>query len=91
MDKIYYGSDERGKEIDFLVKNGDVFDKYQVTTTLNEENKERELHNFLLVQKYLPEGKNVLLSLDDEEGEIEYKELKISRKNIIKFLLDGFK
>ena len=81
----YFGNT---KEIDFIVESErGVFTKYQVCQKLTNENKQRELSAFLDLDKYLMKGKNFLLTLDDEEKDINYKGLKIQKKNIIKFIL----
>lgn len=86
---IYYGSDNY-KEIDFITQDRkENLNKYQICKTLNEENQDRELGSFVSSDKYLNSGKNILLTLDTEEGEIEYKNSTIYRQNIIKWLLLG--
>ncbi len=86
--EIYYGRDDKAKEIDFLVKHGNKFTKIQVTLELNESNHARELSSFCLASKHDIKGKNLLLSLEDNEEEILYKNIKIEKKNIIKWLLE---
>ena len=81
----YFGNT---KEIDFIVesKKG-VFTKYQVCQKLINDNEQRELSAFLDLDKYLIKGKNFILTLDDEEKEINFKGIKIQKKNIVKFIL----
>jgi uncharacterized protein len=86
--KFFYGMDNNNKEIDFLVDNNNVFDKYQISANLNKENQRRELNNFVLANKYLDKGKNFILTLNAEESTIKYKNQFIQQKNIINFLLD---
>lgn len=86
---IYYGSLSSGKEIDFISKTGEGnFEKYQITQTLHHNNFDREMAPFAMTGKFMEEGRNHLLSLDPEEGEIDYNGQKVFRKNIVKWLLD---
>lgn len=87
----YYGINDSGKEIDFLI-NAEKrrWDKYQVTLELNEENMKRELDVFALSDKHLEKGKNVLLSLKDHDQSQTYNNIDIDVKNIIKWLLDAY-
>ncbi|OGJ52203.1 hypothetical protein A2335_04630, partial [Candidatus Peregrinibacteria bacterium RIFOXYB2_FULL_32_7] len=71
--EIYYGRDDKGKEIDFLVKNKTKFTKIQVTLELNANNYERELNNFVLASKHNIKGENLLLTMEDNEEKISYK------------------
>jgi len=86
--KMYYGQDDKQKEIDFIVLNNNQFDKYQIVSNLTQLNKDRELWNFVLWSKYIS-WKNYLITLDDSEN-IEYKWVKIEKINIIKWLLGFF-
>ncbi len=86
--KIFFGALSSGKEIDFITETADSrFEKYQVTQTLNKNNYDRELSSFLLHDTYLEDGKNILLTLDDIEEEIDYKNTKVFNKNLIRWLL----
>ena len=86
--QIFFGALSSGKEIDFITKTvDDRFKKYQVTQTLNKNNYDRELSSFLLHDTYLEDGKNILLTLDDVEEEIDYKNTKVFKKNLIRWLL----
>jgi predicted AAA+ superfamily ATPase len=61
--RIYYGANERGREIDFVVDCEDNrYDKYQVCVELCNDNLERELGAFHISDKYLKEGKNIILT-----------------------------
>lgn len=79
---------ENQKEIDFIsqLRTG-IFNKYQISQEINRENEKREQDAFIEVDKFLKTGKNILLSLDENENEITYKGIKIYRKNIIKLLI----
>ncbi len=86
--KIFYGLDEKSKEIDFLVeKKSKLYDKYQVTMNLTSKNEYRELGNFKLITKYLEKGENFLLSYDRAGKEIIYDGVKINKVNLIEWLL----
>jgi len=87
--QINFGQNESGKEIDFVVTDKNrSFTNYQVTVTLNDSNKERELSSFVSIDRYISNGKHILLSTDTDEGVIEYSGVKIQRQNIVKWLLD---
>lgn len=87
--QIFYGALQNGKEIDFIVKTEKGnFKKYQVAKTITEENKKRELSSFLYSDKYLGADNNILLTLDEQEEELEYEGCRIEKKYIIKWLLD---
>ena len=85
---IYFGALASGKEIDFIqrTENGS-FEKYQVSQTLNPENYHRELSPFMLEGTYLENGNNILLTLDEDEEDIEFQNYSISRKNLLRWLL----
>jgi uncharacterized protein len=86
--QINFGQNESGKEIDFVVTNRDrSVTNYQVVTTLNESNIDRELSSFVSIDRYVSNGKHVLLSTDTDEKTIEYSGIKIERHNIVKWLL----
>ncbi|KKP39022.1 MAG: hypothetical protein UR28_C0010G0005 [Candidatus Peregrinibacteria bacterium GW2011_GWF2_33_10] len=85
--EIYYGRDDKGKEIDFLVKKANKFTKIQVTLELNDLNYARELNNFVLAEKHNIKGENIILTMDDNEEEILYKNIKIQKKNVLKWML----
>ena len=86
--QIYFGALPSGKEIDFITQtaNGE-FEKYQVTQTLHKDNYDRELSSFILQNTYLKDGKNILLTLDENEDEIDYQDAKVLKKNLIRWLL----
>ncbi|OPX34765.1 MAG: hypothetical protein B1H12_09865 [Desulfobacteraceae bacterium 4484_190.2] len=86
--KIYFGALSSGKEIDFIAQTADGgFEKYQVTQTLHKDNYDRELSSFLLQNTYLEDGKNIVLTLDENEEEIEYQDAKVLKRNLIRWLL----
>ncbi len=87
--KIYFGELENGKEIDFIIENREgKYSKYQVTQTLHDGNYERELSPFSLGDVYLKQHENILLTLDDDEMEIDYRKTKIQKRNLVKWLLE---
>ena len=87
--QINFGQNESGKEIDFVVtEKNRLVTNYQVTVTLNESNKDRELSSFVSIDKYISKGRHILLSTDTDEGIIEYSDIEIQRRNIVKWLLD---
>lgn len=86
--QINFGQNESGREIDFVVTNQDrSVTNYQVVLTLNESNRDRELSSFVSIDKYIANGKHVLLSTDTDETAIEYSGISVERRNIIKWLL----
>ena len=86
---ISFGALSSGKEIDFIARgaNGKI-EKFQVTQALSENNYERELSPFQLQGTSLETGKNLLLTLDGDDQEIQFKDSKVSQKNLIGWLLD---
>jgi len=87
--QINYGSNESGKEIDFVVTNQDrSITNYQVSVTLNENNLERELSSFVSIGKYMANGRHILLTMDRKEETLEYSASTIKKRNIIRWLLD---
>ena len=85
----YFGALSSGKEIDFITQTVDgEFEKYQVTQTLHKDNYDRELSSFQLQNTHLKYGKNILLTLDDSEEEIEYQDTKVLKKNLTRWLLE---
>lgn len=86
--EIYYGAVSTGKEIDFIIKTRQgEFQKYQVTQTLQIENSKRELSSFVLADDYLTKGHNILLTMDENEEEMNYEGCKISKCYLLKWLL----
>ena len=85
----YFGALLSGKEIDFITQTADgKFEKYQVTQTLHKDNYDRELSSFQSQNTHLQYGKNILLTLDESEEEIDYKHTKVFKKNLIRWLLE---
>jgi predicted AAA+ superfamily ATPase len=85
---IYFGARASGKEIDFIQQTeSGIFRKYQVSQTLHPDNYQRELSPFVLQGTYLEKGKNTLLTLDEDEKDIEFQTCSISKKNILRWLL----
>ncbi len=88
-DNIFYGVNERGREIDFILRRDDIYyDKYQVCSDLDKDNLTRELGVFDLSDKYLKKGDNfILTSKASVEPEI-LKKYHVNHYNIIKWLLE---
>jgi predicted AAA+ superfamily ATPase len=88
---IYYGRDERNHEIDFVIPNKkkNSFLKIQATLELNAENEKRELGNFTLVNKHLPAGKNILITLHGENRTHKFKNVTIQEIPLLDFLLNN--
>ncbi len=87
--KIYYGRDEKGKEVDFVVLTANAeCKKYQVCWQLEEKNLPREVGNFTLVSKYLPEGENALITMGGEESWEQQENTKVHIIPLVKFFLD---
>jgi len=85
---ICFGALSSGKEIDFIARSKDGnFDKYQVTKTLHDDNYEREMSSFLLQNTNLEAGKNTLLTLDGDDREIQYRDVRVFQRNIPAWLL----
>ncbi len=91
QENIYYGTEPNITEIDFLVqeKRRNKFTKYQVTQELNDENYERELAAFAIADKYIRDGKNILLVFDykDQREKICYKDVEIQKTSLLRWLL----
>jgi len=83
---IFYGTLQNGKEIDFISQKRHVYAKYQVTKTLHADNYKRELSPFTFSDQY--SGENVILTMDESDEELTFKESKIIKRYIIKWLLD---
>jgi len=87
-DGICYGVNERGREIDFIVRNKDgEWDKYQVCVQPEEHNLARELEVFGLVDKHLQKGKNYFITLKDSLKSPMLTKHKIVHLNLIGWLL----
>ncbi|MCJ7739966.1 ATP-binding protein [Candidatus Microgenomates bacterium] len=61
---VFFGQDQNGYEIDFVVKNDNKFMFFQVCMVLNDKNVKREFGNLELINKYL-KGQGTVLFLDD--------------------------
>lgn len=83
--KVFYGSSDSGREIDFLARTGEGWQQYQVTDTLTDENHRRELGAFALAAPYLG-GDRVLLSLDTVDDTIRYEGADVRRQNLVRWL-----
>ena len=87
--KIYYGRDDENKEIDFIAPQPDGhFLKIQVSLEINSQNKKREFGNFVLTDKYLKKGKNILVTLSGKNQIHNYKDTVIQEVPLLDFLLE---
>lgn len=87
-EKVYFGTNDSGRELDFVVPTAErIYDKYQVTTTLSPGDEKRELGAFAQSDPYLSGGVNLLLSLDDDETSRQWQGVEIRRRNLIRWLL----
>ena len=85
---VYY-SVTHNREIDFIAKDkSGQYHKYQVTTTLSAENRDRELSAFLTTDKYINNMNNILLTMDPDEENFQLGEILITQKFLPKWLLD---
>lgn len=74
--------------MDFIAQaKGGRIEKYQVTQILHDDNYEREMSSFLMKGTKLEAGDNTLLTLDGDEQEIQYRDVKVSKRNIPAWLL----
>lgn len=64
-ENIFFGQEENGYEVDFLVKKGEKFFAFQVCLKLTDKNFKREFGNLELVKKHL-DSNGVVLYLDKE-------------------------
>jgi len=84
--KIYYGRDDENKEIDFIASCSDgYFIKLQVSLEINAQNKKREFGNFVIADKYLKKGKNILITLYGKNQTHNYKGCCYSRNTTFGF------
>jgi len=87
--KIYYGRDDENKEIDFIVPQPENhFLKIQVSLEINAQNEKRELGNFVITDKYLKKGENILVTLYGKNQTHNYKDVVIHEVPLLDFLLD---
>lgn len=63
-EKVFFGSEANGYEVDFVVKQNKEFLFFQVCLELNNNNTKREFGNLELINKYI-KGKAAVLYLDD--------------------------
>lgn len=88
--EVHYGSSDTGREIDFLARTPSGWEQYQVSDSLTEENRKRELGAFALAAPHLS-GERIILTLDHEEGTVSYDGVEIERRNLVRWLLSGIK
>ncbi len=86
-DNIFYGQDENGKKIDFVVKQGAEFYKYQVSVTLNQTSSAREFGNFALIANYCGKENNFLVTLDGDLKTHDIGGIKIHQLPALYFAL----
>jgi predicted AAA+ superfamily ATPase len=85
---VFFGTNDGGKEIDFIMPAGERrYDKIQVTATLTPDDEKRELGAFTLADVNLLKGTNLLLSLDEDETQLQWQGVIIERKNLVRWLL----
>ena len=89
-ENIYLGRDDKGKEIDFIVKTNDDGDMhgYQVCYMLTEENFQREVSSLLLFQKHMNEKNTKLFIISMFHHQNMALPGHIQQKNIIDLLLE---
>jgi len=86
--KIYYGRDDENKEIDFIMpQSNNYFLKIQVSLEINNQNRKREFGNFVITDKYLKKGKNILVTLYGKNQIHNYKNTVIQEIPLLDFLL----
>lgn len=81
-ENIYFGQEENGYEVDFLINTDGHYLAFQVCLSLNEKNSRRELGNLELVKKHLSANGTVLY-LDKEIS----LDLNSPAKPVIEWLL----
>lgn len=87
--KIYYGRDDENKEIDFIApQSDDRFLKIQVSLEINSQNLKREFGNFVIMDKYLKKGENILVVMRGKNQMHNYKDVVIRETTLLDFLLD---
>ncbi|MBS0351023.1 MAG: ATP-binding protein [Proteobacteria bacterium] len=85
---VYY-CEMNNKAIDFIAKDKfGQYHKFQVTTELSVENKDRELSPFLAADQYINSMQNILLTLKGEEQSFQINGTEITQKYLLKWLLD---
>ncbi len=86
---VYYSTVQNDKEIDFIVKDKtSTYHKYQVTLTLTNDNRARELSAFISSDHYLSQTHNILLTMDETEEILQMDNYQIVKKYLPKWLLD---
>ncbi|MEK7553128.1 MAG: DUF4143 domain-containing protein, partial [Patescibacteria group bacterium] len=63
-ENIFFGQDQNGYEVDFVVKIEKEFKFFQVCYKLDDNNSKREFGNLELINKYI-QGESTVLYLDD--------------------------
>ncbi|MEA1937243.1 MAG: ATP-binding protein [Patescibacteria group bacterium] len=88
--KIYYGRNNEDREIDFIApRSENHFLKIRVSIEINAQNKKREFGNFVVTDKYLKNGKNILITLNGKNQTHNYKGSVIQEVPLLNFLLSG--
>lgn len=88
-DAIFYGANERGREIDFILRRDEIYyDKYQMCLELNSDNFGRELGVFGLSDKYLKKGDNYILTTKADVASGVFEKYHVSHHDMIRWLLD---
>jgi len=86
---IFFGTLQNGKEINFITQKRNIFAKYQITKTLHADNYTRELSPFTFSDQY--SGENIILTMDEQDEELTFKDCKIFKRYILTWLLDIYR
>lgn len=82
-ENVFFGQNENGYEVDFVVKRDGKFLCFQVCLRLTDENSKREFGNLELIQKKLG-GKGIVLYVDSA---LTSQSLKFPTQPVIEWLL----
>ncbi|MCF6271077.1 MAG: ATP-binding protein [Melioribacteraceae bacterium] len=86
--ELFYWKSKKGKEVDFVVRDGiKLVEAYQVTYSLNLETREREIGSLIEASKELGIMNLTILTYEQEE-DIEIENVKVSVIPIWKWLLN---
>ena len=93
MDHISFLRNEKGQEVDFIVKNKSSFICIQVCWDLNDDNIKREMRSLLKLGKYRENDTHtqdtylIIVYEDSRKNKQEYE--RISIVNVFDFLIGG--
>lgn len=85
--QIYYGQDDKNKEVDFVIKKQNDYYKYQATVALTAQSSGREFGNFELIGNYCGKGNNYLITLNGELKTHNHQDLLVHEIPAINFAL----